>query len=411
MAASAAVDSSLPSKPPHPLRERNFLLLLTGGTISLLGDQCYLVALPWLVLQMTGSAVAMGTILMAAAVPRAILMLIGGAISDRVSPRKIMMTTASTRTIFVAAIGVLVWLHMLRIWELYALALAFGVADAFALPAGSAYLPSLVKREQLVAANSTFQSTVQLTTIAGPAPAGFLIKALGMAWAFFLDAISFLFIIAALWVLPDPPRAPSAGPKKAVWHSILEGLHYVGKDVQLRSLMLLATIINFCISGPVGVGLAYLAKTRFGSPAAYGFALSAAAAGALLGTVLSGMLRVRRRGVLIIAVGIVIGSCLAPIGMLWKLWEVAGLLLLIGASGGLANVHIIAWIQQRIEPLVRGRVMSVLMLAGFGLAPVSLALAGVLVAWNLQWMFVLAGAAMIAACVLAALQKPVRQIE
>jgi MFS family permease len=408
--ASLTVADAPAPKPLHPLRERNFRLLLTGATISLLGDQCYLVALPWLVLQMTGSAVAMGTILMAAAIPRAILMLIGGAVSDRLSPRKIMMTTASTRTVFVAAIGILVWLNMLRIWELYALAFAFGVADAFGLPAGSAYLPSLVKREQLVPANSVFQSTVQLTTIAGPAPAGLLIKALGSAWAFFLDAISFLFIIAALWALPDPPRVQGTGPKKAVWHSIAEGIQYVGKDVQLRSLILLATIINFCITGPVGVGLAYLVKTRFGSPAAYGSLLSAAAAGGLLGALLAGKLRIRR-GVLILSVGVVIALCLAPIGLLWRLWEIAALLLLIGASGGVANVHISAWIQQRIDLQVRGRVMSVLMLAAFGLSPVSFAICGVLAAWSLPWTFVIAGAAMITACALAALQKPVRQIE
>src|SRR5579872_788165 len=189
------------AKPPHPLRERNLRLWLTGATISLLGDQCYAVALPWLVLQMTGSAVAMGTILMAGAIPRAVLMLMGGAMTDRISPRKVMMSTAWARTLFVGIIGTLVWFHILRIWELYALSFAFGVADAFSMPATSAFLPSLVQREQLVAANSVMQSTAQLTTIAGPAPAGILIKVLGIAWAFFLDAISFLFIIAALWKL------------------------------------------------------------------------------------------------------------------------------------------------------------------------------------------------------------------
>ncbi len=409
--ASVPTPDAPEARPPHPLRERNFRLLMTGGTISLLGDQCYLVALPWLVLQMTGSAVAMGTILMAGAIPRAVLMLMGGAVSDRMSPRKIMMSTASARTLFVVAIGLLVWFHTLRLWQLYALSFAFGIADAFAYPAAQAYLPSLVKREQLVAANSVFQSTVQLTTVAGPGPAGFVIKALGLAWAFFLDAISFLFIIGALWRLPDPPTAQASGPKRAVWHSILEGIQYVGKDVPLRSLMLLATLVNFCIAGPVGVGLAYLVKTRFGSPTAYGFALAAAAAGGIVGTLLAGVLRARRRGVLILAVCVAIGLCLGPIGLLGRLWMVAGMLLLIGATAGMANVHIVAWIQQRIEPIMRGRVMSVLMLAAYGLMPVSLAVAGVLVAWSLQWTFILAGALMVAVAAVAALQQPVRQID
>ena len=120
-----------------------------------------------------------------------------------------MMATAMARTICVTVIGVLVWLRVLRIWELYALAISFGVADAFAAPAQTAYMPSLLKREQLVAASSVSQSTTQVTTIVGPVPAGFVIKTLGVAWAFFVDAISFLFIIGALWKLPDPQVSES----------------------------------------------------------------------------------------------------------------------------------------------------------------------------------------------------------
>lgn len=393
----------------HPLRNRNYRLWLIGGTISLLGDQFYLVALPWLVLQQTGSAVAMGAIMMAGAIPRAALMLMGGAISDRMSARKIMMSTATARTVCVTAIGVLLWLHGLQTWALYALAFAFGVADAFAAPAQSAYMPSLVKREQLVAASSVSQSTAQLTTIVGPVPAGFVIQALGIAWAFFLDAVSFLFIIGALWKLPDPPRTPSA--RKAMWHSIGEGISYVAQDVPLRSLMLLATMMNFCISGPVAVGLAYLTKMRLGSPAAYGTLISSLAAGSLIGAVLAGLWRIRRRGILISVVGMVLGLCLSAISLADRTWSVATILLLMGAAAGMLNVHIGAWAMQRIDIAVRGRVSSVLMLAAYGVAPISLGLAGFLVAWNLKLMFLFAGALMVFVSAGAAFQKPVRQIE
>ena len=179
MAAATQPTPPAPAVYPHPLRERNFRMWWAGWTISLLGDQFYLVALPWVVLQLTGSAVAVGTILMAVAIPRAVLMLIGGAMTDRISPRKILMSAASARAIFVAIIGVLLWLRLLEIWELYVLGFAFGVADAFSLPAGSTFLPSLIKREQMVAANSVFQTTAQLTTIAAPAPAGIVIKTAG----------------------------------------------------------------------------------------------------------------------------------------------------------------------------------------------------------------------------------------
>jgi MFS family permease len=392
----------------HPLRNPNYRLWLIGGTISLLGDQFYFVALPWLVLQQTGSAVAMGAIMMAGAIPRALLMLMGGAVSDRMSARKIMMVTATARTVCVTVIGVLVWVRILRTWELYALAVAFGVADAFAVPAQTAYMPSLLKREQLVAASSVSQSTAQMTTIVGPVPAGFVIKTLGVAWAFFVDAISFLFIIGALWKLPDPPKSQTA--RKAMRHSIAEGIAYVGKDVPLRSLMLLATIMNFCIAGPVSIGLAYLTKTRFGSPAAYGIVISAVAAGSLLGALLAGVWKIRRRGVMILQVSAVLGLCLGSIGLMDRVWSVASVLLVMGAAAGMVNVHIGAWAMQRIDAAVRGRVASVLMLASFGITPISLAAAGFLVAWNLKFMFLLAGGLMVLTAAGAAFQKPVREI-
>jgi MFS family permease len=393
----------------HPLRNPHYRLWLIGGTISLLGDQFYLVALPWLVLQQTGSAVTMGAILMTGAIPRALLMLMGGAVSDRMSARKIMMATATARTLCVTVIGVLVWLRILRTWELYALAFAFGVADAFAVPAQTAYMPSLLQREQLVAASSVSQSTGQLTTILGPVPAGFVIQTLGVAWAFFVDAISFLFIIGALWKLPDPPKSQAA--RKAMWHSIAEGIAYVGKDVPLRSLMLLATTLNFCIAGPVSIGLAYLTKTRFGSPAAYGIVISAVAAGSLLGALLAGVWKIRRRGVMILAVAAVLGLCLGSVGLMNTVGSVAGVLLVMGAAAGMVNVHIGAWAMQRIDAAVRGRVASVLMLASFGITPISLAVAGFLVAWSLKLMFLLAGGLMVLAAAGAWFQKPVREIE
>jgi MFS family permease len=410
-AANIPAPSPSPSPAPHPLRERNFRLLWAGSAISLLGDQFYLVALPWVVLTLTGSAVAVGTILMAVAIPRAVLMLIGGALTDRVSARRILMTTASARTLFVTAIGILLWLRVLHLWELYVLGFCFGVADAFSMPAASTLLPSLVKREQLVAANSIFQTTGQLTTIVAPAPAGIVIKALGAAWAFFIDAISFLFIIAALWRLPDPPRTQASAAKPPMWRSILDGIAYVRRDVPLRSLMLLAAVLNFCLAGPMAVGLPYLTKTKFGSPAAYGIVVSAAAAGGLLGALVAGILKIRKRGALLLCACVVISVCLGQIGLPGRLWVIAAILLLMALSAGLANVHIASWIQQRVEAAVRGRVMSVLMLVNFGLIPVSLGVAGLLIAWNLRGMFILAGVSMLLVTAFGATQKQVREIE
>jgi hypothetical protein len=260
-----------------------------------------------------------------------------------------------------------------------------------------------------VAASSVGQSTVQLASLVGPVPAGFVIKALGVAWAFFLDAISFLFIIGALWKLPDPPPSPAA--KKAVWHAIAEGLTYVGRDVPLRSIMLLAMTMNFCFFGPVGIGLTYLTKNRFGSPAILGTLMSAVAAGSLLGALLAGVWKIRRRGVLMLLVAAAVAPCLGSIGFMHRVWPLAGVLFMIGVLAALMNVHISAWVMQRIDAAVRGRVASVLMLATFGIMPISFAIAGFLIAWNLTFTFLIAGAAMFLTAAGASFQKSVREIE
>ena len=98
-------------------------------------------------------------------------------------------------------------------------------------------------------------------------------------------------------------------------------------------------------------------------------------------------------------------------GMLGNLWEIAAVLLLLAGSAGLANVHIAAWVQQRVDPTVRGRVLSVLMLSALGLMPVSLAVAGLLIAWSLKLMFLIAGVSMLLITAFGLSQKQVRAIE
>ncbi len=407
--ADLALSPSLVSK--NPLRDRCFRLLWIGNTASWLGDQCYIVALPWIILQLTGSSIALGVIMMFAAAPRAVLMLVGGALTDRISARRILIFTAWARTIFVGAIGVLVWFHTLQIWHLYLLAFAFGVADAFYAPASQVFLTSLVTPEQLPAANSAVQSTLQLATLVGPAPAGLLVKAFGAAWAFFVDAVSFLFIIGALWKLPDPPNIGRRAASQGIASSIAAGLRYVRRDVALRSLLLVIAIINFCLTGPMAVGLAWMAKQKFNSPVAFGALTSALAAGSLAGMLLAGVRKHRKRGLLVLAVSTLIAITIGMMGFFNHLWVVVALLVIIGASAGFLNVQLISWLQQRADRDMLGRVMSVVMFASIGLVPISLAIAGVALNWSLNGMFVTAGVLMLAVTLLAALHQPVREID
>src|SRR5262249_28515294 len=164
-----------------------------------------------------------------------------------------------------------------------------GVADAFGLPAFQSLLPQLVEREQLPSANAAFQSLYQIATMLGPAPAGIVIKTLGTAWAFIIDAVSFLFILAPIWGLPRTKPVSQPRPEgKHFGHDILDGLHYVWRDAAMRALMIVMTGVNLCVMGPIIVGLAALAKFRFGTPTAFGVLISAWSGGALLGSIAAG---------------------------------------------------------------------------------------------------------------------------
>lgn len=401
--ASVPVPESVQAVPPGapPARRHLFALphfrnLWLGSTISLLGDQFYLVALPWLVLQITGSSLALGTMMMTAAIPRAALMLVGGAVTDRLSPRRVLMATAAVRSLLVGAVAALVWLGVIQLWQLYLLALAFGVADAFSLPAGPAMMPTLVPREQFPAANSLLQSSMVMTQMVGPAPAGLAIRRWGIAPALFFDALSFLGVIAALLRIPPspPPPTPAAGApaRPSMLSSIGEGLRAVRQDKPLLALIVVTAAINFCIAGPVAIGLASLAKFRFGSPAAFGTLLSCFSGGTLVGLLLAGFVkRPRRRGLQLTVICTLAGLELVGIGLVAKLVAVGALLALMGVGVGFVNVQFSAWLQMRVDRALLGRVASVLMVSSVGLAPVSYALAGVLAQWSLQGLFLIAG--------------------
>jgi MFS family permease len=409
--APAQPTSPAPQKLPHPLKNRNFVLWWSGATLSLMGDQFYVVALPWVVLQLTGSAVAMGMVSMCAGVPRAALMLMGGAVADRMSPRKLMMIAAIARAILVGAIGCLLWAGHLATWHMYLLATGFGIADAFAMPSAPAMMRSLVEPQQLPAANSVWQSTALLASVAAPSPAGIIMKSLGAAWAFLLDSFSFLFLIGALWKLPDINAAKSGTPKPSVLKSIKEGLSYVVNDRPLRALVLVAAVLNLFLSGPLSIGLAYMAKKRFSSPVSFGVWISSVAAGTLVGMLLAGVIRLRRRGLAMMAATGILGLITGVVSFIPGLIPVAALLVVMGCLSGFTNVQIQAWFQQRVDRTVLGRVASVTMLSAFGLMPLSMAGAGLAVAWSVRGMFMIAGIAVAMVSVFGATQKDVRAIE
>jgi MFS family permease len=365
-----------------------------------------------LVLRLTGSSLALGTILMAAAIPRAALMLVGGAVTDRFSPRNVLIATGVVRIILVATMAALTGLEAIRLWQIYVLACAFGVADAFSFPASTALLPSLVRPEQYAAADSMLEGSAQLSTMFGPAPAGLAIKHWGVATAFWIDAVSFLGpVVALLWV-PDRPRQPVAQatlPQSNVLQSITDGLRYVLQDRALRLLFVVSAVLNLAVAGPLAVGLAAMASFRFGSAAAYGIMLSCFEGGAMAGMLLSGALqKFAHRGWSLTALTFATGLSLIGLAVVNRLIAVAVVLAFMGLCSGFVNIQIMSWIQARVAPDMLGRLMSVLMFSALGLTPVSFVLAGAVAEVHLAALYLAAGAIVLIAGFALLLTSPTK---
>jgi len=393
-----------------------------GEGISLLGDQFYLIALPWLVLALTGDALAVGTVLATVGIPRALFMLVGGALTDRFTPRRLMINSNLARMALTALLAILIATNLIQLWMLYVLALFFGLADAFYFPAQTSIVPKLVDREQLQAGNALIQGTAQLSLFVGPIVAGLLLAWLdggaahstsGIALAIAIDSLSFLASVIALWLIKIENAGERAGNGKGrVLASIREGLLYAWNDPTLRMVLPITLGINILINGPLAVGIPVMARMRFPEgAAAFGLIMSLFGGGALLGTVLAGTLPKpsrKRLGTISLSVISMMGVGLAVIGVAPTVYVAAAAGLLMGIANGYANIMLITWLQQKVAPQMLGRVMGLVLFAAIGLNPVSNALAGMLIGLDITVLLVCAGLLMTTFTLAAAFSPAVR---
>jgi MFS family permease len=388
----------------------NFRLLFTGAFISLVGDQFALIATPWLVLQLTGDPLMLGTVLALEGIPRAAFILFGGAITDRLSPRRVMLIANIIRLVLTTLMAVAVFSGTVQVWMIYAFALLFGTVAGFAIPAEQSIVPSLVDEGDLQAGNSIIMGITQLSGFLGPTIAGIIIGRFsdtftGVGIAFAFDALTFVVSAVTLQMIrlnnQAVPAAEGAGvlpakTKENVLASIQAGVRYLWSDKPMRFIFTAAMALNFLLFGPITVGIPVLADQRLPEgAAAFGLLMSAFAGGNLLGYLIAGSLP-RPDGtklrLLIIAVfagfGIVIGS----FGIITSTWLDVGLLLLLSMSNGFVVVLLMTWMQTRTPKEMLGRIMALMMFSSTGLAPIAQAISGVLSKWNLTMLFVIPGA-------------------
>ncbi|MCL4395618.1 MAG: MFS transporter [Chloroflexi bacterium] len=401
----------------------DFGLLWIGQGASLLGDQFYLIALPWLVLQLTGDPLALGLVLALAGLPRAVFMLVGGVVTDRWSPRTVMLVSDVIRLVLATVMAVLVFAGSMQLWMLYVLALLFGSVAGFFLPASNSIVPKLVSPESLQGANAAFQGTAQLSVFLGPMLAGTLIASfaspspggaadlMGIGIALAIDALSFVVSIVTLWMMSyrGAPAKQSAG----ILSALHAGIDYAWSDPAVRILMTTMVAINLFFVGPMMVGVPVLADTKLAEgAAAFGVILSAHGGGNLVGFLLAGSLpKPRRIGGL--ALGMVALFGLSFLLFAFVVWTpvVAAAFLLLGICNGYISILFITWLQGKTPKEMLGRMMSLFLFSSISLVPVSMAISGALIKLSLEGLFVGAGVLLIATALLVALQPAAREME
>ncbi len=381
---------------------RDFRLLWLGQSVSILGDQFYLVALPWLVLHLTGSSLALGSILLTHTVMRVAFQLVGGAISDMISQRKLMIASSLVRSVVCAVLTALVLTSKIHLWHLFIVVAVFGMADAFFTPALKAFIPGIIPKENLVAGNSLLNTSSLLAMFLGPSVAGIVISMIGTGGAFAFDTASFVFVAGCLLLMRSAPSSDAApeqiiaktnARRRHLLSSIGEGLRYTYHEPTLRALLTITAVVEFAFAGPFTVGLASLANVKFaGGAAAFGAMLSSLGGGLLIGTLIVSATHSKYSfGKTILWLTTALGFGLTLLGLVPNVIWACVLMALIGMIAGYTQVLMASWLQTKSDPQLRGRVMSVVMLSAYGLTPLSYLLTGALTQISVSVMFVVTG--------------------
>ena len=373
----------------------SFRKLWVATTVSLFGDFFNYIAMAWLVLQLTGSSLALGTVLVVQALPRAVLMVVGGALADRLSPRLTMLGSMGLRAVVVAPLAVLVLNGRVQMWEVYSVAVVFGIVDAFFMPARGSILPNVVADHELEPGNAVLNVTGQASVILGPVLGGLIVAVLGIGWAFAGDAAC--FVVGFLFVLWLPTAARSAAGKEhpdgGLGGQIAAGIRYAWAEMGIRVTLIVIAVVDFAANGALGVGLPTLVHGRFAAGAeGLGIMLGAWGVGATAGALGAGFFPPPKRfGWLIVFICAWLGVGFVGVGLVPSLVPAALLMAFTGVGTGVTNTYAVSWLQRRTDPAMQGRVMSLVMLASMGLTPIAYAASGVIAEVNPTLLFLVAG--------------------
>jgi MFS family permease len=394
--STPAAPSSDPAEPPPSLSEptpaaptgfrrlasaltyRDFRILWIGAFLSTIGTWMQRVAQQWLVLALTtgaSSAFFLGLDSFMGELPILLLMLVAGVIADRHDRRRILLLSQVVQMSAAFTLAALVYWDIVEIWHVLALSTVTGFAQAFGGPAYQSLLPALVGRDDVPNAIAFNSIQFNLARFVGPPLAGATLALFGMVACFGLNGLSFLFVIAAILSLHVRHTPPTSTTR--LRQEFASGLAYVREHPALVSLALLGFAATF-LGNPVLTFLPLVAQDVFGGDIAeYTYFLSAAGAGAVTGAlVVAWYGRFRRMGRALLIVQVVFGVLVTLFAATRDFWVGTALLFGIGACMVMVFATLSSLVQLNAPDQMRGRVMSLYLVAFRGGMPLGSLAAG-----------------------------------
>lgn len=361
------------------LHHPDFLRLWLGLSISYLGDQFTMIALLWFVLQVTGSAVAVGLVILCFQLPSILTGSLLGSLLDRFQPRLVMGIDNITRALLIGAIPSLYLLGLLQLWQIYVLALLAGALSPATNAGVRVVLPCLISDEKLEHANALTSTSVQFASLLGPVLAGVIIARSGAPWALFFDALSFLIMGLLVFSLPpiqqtSLPTGNQAGTKRDRL-----GFRTLWQIKEVRLLTILSLVFFFAY-GPLEAALpVYSAQILHAGAEGYGLLWSGFGVGALTGILLVSLLVKRLRpGISQPLIAILWGLFLCPLVLIHNLL-LAMLFLALAAFCWAPYATIEISLLQRLIPThLRGQVFGARLAIVTAAAPLGALLGGLL---------------------------------
>jgi MFS family permease len=337
----------------------HFRRVFTGQVISRLGDAVDDVAVLWLVLQITGSALATAVALIAQILPTLLFGLLAGALVDRWDRRRTMIAMDVVRAAVVIAIPVLRGAGLLSLPILYSLVFTLGVASQVFRPALRASLPNLVSSHDLVAANSLMETTRQVAGIVGPGLAGVLIATVGIDMVFYLDALTYLASGLLIARATIPQTHSTQGAQTSLLGEIADGIRYLAGARVVFLLALLGILSHFYWAAMPLIAPVFADRVLGAGPVGYGALLSALNLGMAASGLLIGLLPPTvPRGRLVLAGYLGMGITAGLLAAAETLTQALALLAVSGAVSMLTVVPFFALLQETVPDEFRGRVFA-----------------------------------------------------